>query len=75
MPARTQTPRAIFAANVGRIREQRGLTQEQLGWSAGLHQTAVARIESGERKPTLETIFKLAYGLEVPPADLFAGID
>jgi transcriptional regulator with XRE-family HTH domain len=35
----------------------------------------VARIESGERRPTLDTIFKLARGLEVPPADLFAGID
>ena len=74
MPTQAQTPRAKFAANVERIREDRGLTQEQLGWAAGLHQTAVARIESGERRPTLDTIFKLAQGLEVPPADLFAGI-
>lgn len=58
-----------------RIRERKGLTQEQLGWSAGLHQTAVARIESVDRMPTLPTIFKIAEGLEVPPAELFAGID
>jgi transcriptional regulator with XRE-family HTH domain len=70
----SKSPRAIFAANVSRIRESRGLTQEQLGWAAGLHQTAIARIESGDRQPTLATIFKLANGLEVPPADLFAGI-
>lgn len=75
MHARSETPRAKFAANVERIREQRGLTQEQLGWAAGLHQTAIARIESGERRPNLDTVFKLAHGLEVPPADLFAGID
>lgn len=75
MAAKAETPRAIFAANIARIREQRGLTQEQLGWAAGLHQTAVARIESGERKPTLDTIFKLAAGLEVPPAELFSGIE
>lgn len=56
------------------MRERRGLTQEQLGWAAGIHQTAIARIEKGERKPTLNTILKLAKGLEVPPADLFAGI-
>jgi transcriptional regulator with XRE-family HTH domain len=74
VPAKPDTPRAIFAINIRRIRERRGLTQEQLGWAAGIHQTAVARIESGERRPTLETIFKLAHGLEVPPADLFAGI-
>lgn len=75
MPAKGETPRAIFAANVARIRERRGLTQEQLGWAAGIHQTAIARIEKGERKPNLDTVFKLASGLEVPPADLFVGID
>lgn len=75
VPARSDTPAAAFAANVERIRRERELTQEQLGWASGIHQTAVARIESGERKPTLETVFKLARGLEVPPADLFAGIN
>ena len=50
------------------------MTQEQLGWAAGIHQTAIARIESGERKPTLSTIFKLAAGLEVASARLFDGI-
>ncbi len=75
MPAAAKSPAAQFAANVERLREARGLTQEQLGWAAGLHQTAVARIESGERKPTLETVFKLARGLEVAPAEFFAGID
>lgn len=75
MPSRSDTPQAQFAANVERLREARGLTQEQLGWAAGLHQTAVARIETGERKPELNTILKLAAGLEVPPAELFAGID
>lgn len=74
MPSRSDTPQAKFAANVERMRERRGLTQEQLGWAAGIHQTAIARIEKGERKPSLDTILKLARGLEVPPADLFAGI-
>ncbi len=75
MPSRPDTPQARFAANVERLRERRGLTQEQLGWAAGIHQTAIARIEKGERKPTLDTVFKLAGGLEVPPAELFSGID
>lgn len=75
MAEKAETPGAIFAANVGRLRRQRQLTQEQLGWASGLHQTAVARIESGERRPSLNTIFKLARGLGVPPADLFAGIE
>lgn len=75
MPSQPNTPQAKFAANVERLRERRNLTQEQLGWAAGLHQTAVARIESGERKPTLDTILKLARGLEISPAELFVGIE
>jgi len=75
MSAGARSPAAQFAANVERLREARGLTQEKLGWAAGIHQTAIARIESGERKPTLATIVKLAHGLEVPPAELFAGIE
>lgn len=75
MPDNSPSPRAKFAANVARLRERRGLTQEQLGWAAGLHQTAIARIESGERRPNLDTVFKLAAGLEVPPAELFDGIE
>jgi transcriptional regulator with XRE-family HTH domain len=73
--AKPETPRAIFAANLVRLRDRRGMTQEQLGWAAGLHQTAIARIENGERLPSLGTILKVARGLEVPPAELFAGID
>lgn len=75
MPASASSPGAQFAANVERLREARGMTQEQLGWAAGLHQTAVARIESGERRPTFATIIKLSRGLEVRPAELFADID
>lgn len=71
----SQSQQASFAANVRRIRERRELTQEQLGWASGIHQTAIARIESGERKPTLDTIFKLARGLEVKPGELFEGIE
>jgi transcriptional regulator with XRE-family HTH domain len=75
VPARSDKPAATFAANVKRLREKRGLTMEEAAWSVGMHHTAWGRIESGERKPTLETVFKLARALEAPPAELFAGID
>jgi transcriptional regulator with XRE-family HTH domain len=73
VPARSNNA-AVFAANIKRLREQRGLTMEQAAWSVSLHHSAWGRLESGERKPTLETIFKLARALEVPPAELFDGI-
>ena len=50
------------------------MTQEALGWAAGLHQTEIARVERGTRNPGLETIVKIARGLEVPVADLMKGL-
>jgi len=73
--ARADKPAAVFAANVVRLRQAKGLTIEQAAWAVGMHHTAWGRIESGQRKPTLETVFKVARGLDVPPAELFAGID
>jgi DNA-binding XRE family transcriptional regulator len=75
VPASGPRAAAVFAANVKRLREKRRLTMEQAAGSVGMHHTAWGRIESGERKPTLETVFKLAQALDVPPAELFARID
>jgi len=68
------TPAAQFAANVRRLREGRKWTKEEAAWACGLDPTAYGRIESGERRPTLLTIFRLARGFDVEPAELFAGI-
>lgn len=75
MPTDPDSPSAKFAANVARLRKSRGLTMEEAAWSVDMHHTAWGRIEAGERKPTLETVFKLARALEVPPAELFNGIN
>lgn len=75
MPAQpVNSQRQAFADNVRIAREKAGLTQEQLAWAAGLHQTEVARIEGGRRNPGLDTILKVARGLDVPPGELFSGI-
>lgn len=51
VPARDETPAAVFAANVVRLRKSKGLTMEHVAWAVGEHHTAWGRIESGERKP------------------------
>lgn len=67
-----------FAKDFGiRVRETRlkqGLSQEQLGFDAGLHRTAISFIERAERSATLETIEKLAIALDVQPAELMPTI-
>lgn len=46
------------------------MSQEELGFEAGLHRTAISFIERADRSATLETIEKLALALEVQPAEL-----
>lgn len=67
-------PREQFAANLRRIRLERGLSQEALGDESDLHRTEISLLERGERDPRLATIVRLAQGLGVPPTDLLAGI-
>jgi transcriptional regulator with XRE-family HTH domain len=64
----------IFAANLRRIRQERGFSQERLAHEAGLNTTHVAKIERTEREPGVRTVAKLANALGVPAAELFAGI-
>jgi transcriptional regulator with XRE-family HTH domain len=67
-------PRDQFGANVRRIREKAGLSQEALSGRSGLHMTEISRLERGERDPRLATIVRVARGLEVAPSRLLVGI-
>lgn len=58
------------AANLARIRAQKGLTFEALGASAGLHWRHIQKIEAGESNLTLVTMARLAAGLGVDPLAL-----
>lgn len=60
-----------FGQRIRYLREQAGLSQEELAVAAHLHRTAVGFIERGERGSTLQTVEKLAKALRVPPRDLF----
>ena len=54
-------------------REHRGLTQAQLAERAGVTQGAVAQIESGKRRGSVDLLRKLAAALEVDVDDLIWG--
>lgn len=59
-----------FAANLKRLREAKGLSQEELAHRAGLDRTYVSSCERGIRNATLASVEKLAAALEVPPRSL-----
>jgi transcriptional regulator with XRE-family HTH domain len=54
-----------------RIREERGLTQQGLADASGVNKATINQIERGRRSPNLETLEKLATGLDVEMADFF----
>lgn len=63
-----------FALVLGRHRGRADLSQEELGFLSGMHKTAVTNLERGESLPRLDTIVRLAGGLEIEPADLLEGM-
>jgi transcriptional regulator with XRE-family HTH domain len=64
----------LFGANLSHLREQSGITQEELSFRAGLHRTEIGLLERGGRVPRIDTLAKLAGALGAEPAELFEGI-
>jgi predicted ATPase/tetratricopeptide (TPR) repeat protein/transcriptional regulator with XRE-family HTH domain len=54
---------AVFAALLGRLRRDAGLTQEALAERAGLGTRSIQGLESGENTPRRETVRRLAAAL------------
>lgn len=54
-------------------RKNAGLTQEALAASSGVDRVAIAYIETGKRRPSVTTLFRLTRSLEVKLTDLLAG--
>jgi transcriptional regulator with XRE-family HTH domain len=64
------THNKTFGDHLKRWRRQNSVSQEALARIAGLHRTEISLIERGMRNVTLETIVKLAHGLDVTPSEL-----
>lgn len=60
---------------IQRKREQKKLSQDVVSGLAGIGRTHLSAIERGERKPTLETFFKIAEALNIRPSVLMAEIE
>ena len=52
------------------LRQQRGATLTQLAQTTGISVSTLSRLESGQRKPTLELLFPLARAHQVPLAQV-----
>jgi transcriptional regulator with XRE-family HTH domain len=51
-----------------------GINQEELAFLSGVNRTFVGRLEIGTSSPSLTTLFRIAEGLNMGPADLIEAV-
>ena len=62
--------RKLVGRNVKRIRQAKGLTQEQLAELSGFSQQYISGLEQGQRNPTIVSLYELAPALGVSHMEL-----
>lgn len=56
--------------NLQRLRDKRGVSQQELADKAGLSREYISRIEAGRQDPTVGTLERIAKALKVKLVDL-----
>ena len=64
--------RIKLGRNIRRLRQQRGVTQEELAFEAEIDLTYMGGIERGKRNPSLLVMARIAKALSVPLAKLLS---
>lgn len=57
------------------FRKRHGLSQEVLSGLADIGRSHLSAIERGERKPTLETLYRICCAMDVPMSTVVAKIE
>jgi transcriptional regulator with XRE-family HTH domain len=70
MDEELQAVLAAVGPRLRAMRKQRGTTLEQLAESTGISTSTLSRLESGQRRPTLELLLHLAQAHHVPLDEL-----
>ncbi|WP_458863493.1 helix-turn-helix domain-containing protein [Acidaminobacterium chupaoyuni] len=60
---------------IQKYRKSKGMSQEVLSGLAGLDRTHYSKIERGLRSPTIDTLFKIAHALNIPPHEIMKTIE
>lgn len=62
--------RRVVGANIRRLREAKGLTQEEVAFRAKIDLTYMGGIERGRRNPSLLVMTRIARALAIDPTEL-----
>lgn len=67
-----------FSNNVGKniavLRKAKGFTQTKLAEIANLDRMTIALIETGKKKPSINTIYQLSIALSIEPVEFFISL-
>lgn len=65
----------IIVGNViSELRHKKNISQEVLSGLAGIARTHLSMIENGQRKPTLETFYRICVSVGVSPSEVLEEI-
>jgi len=63
-----------FGNVLRRLRQNRGLSQEDLGFESGHQRTYINLLERGTKSPYLQTIFNLSKALKIEPSEMIGQV-
>jgi len=70
-----KTLERAFGFTLRRLRQDRGLSQENLGFESGYHRTYISLLERGQKSPSLQTIFTLSKALKIEPNEMIRQVE
>jgi transcriptional regulator with XRE-family HTH domain len=65
----------IFGSILKELRTEKKLSQEKLAEKSDLHKNYISLLETGQRQPTITTIFAIAKALGIKPEELVAKVN
>ena len=65
----------IVGEIIAQFRKKKGLSQEVLSGLASIGRTHLSAIERGERKPTLETLYRISCALDINMSDILKEVE
>ena len=65
----------ILGEELRKIRVEKGLSQEALGFESDYHRTYISQIERGEKNVSFVAIFKIANALDIKLSELIRSVE
>ena len=65
----------IVGEVIASFRKEKKISQEVLSGLSDIGRTPLSAIERGERKPTLETLYRISCALDVPMSEIIREIE